>query len=54
MQVIPIDSTVDAKASFSKYGSNGLWTGKSMLVLDVTQNLGPSDWSTEIMAINID
>jgi hypothetical protein len=54
MQVIPIDSTVDAKASFSKYGSDGLWAGKSMLVLDVTQNLGPSDWSTEIMAINID
>ena len=54
MQVIPIDSSVDAKAAFSKYGSDGLWTGKAMLVLDVTQNLGPSDWSTEIMAINID
>jgi len=54
MQVIPIDASVDAKASFPKYGSDGKWTGKAMLVIDVTQNLGPTDWSTEIMAINID
>jgi hypothetical protein len=54
MQVVAIDGSVDVKSRFPKYGSDGSWIGKSILVLEVAQNLGPSDWTTEIMGIHID
>jgi hypothetical protein len=54
MDIVPIDASVDAMSRFPKYGSDGSWVGKSVLVLEVVQNLGPSDWTTEIMGVHID
>ncbi len=53
-RVISFDpTTFDPQVAFPNPGTSGSWTGRYFRVTEVVQNLGPTNWTQEVVAIEL-
>lgn len=52
--VFAFDADLDAWLPFPKFGSDGSWGGKRFVCIETAQHLGPDDFNTHIVAIDIE